>query len=187
MAKALEEKKDKFQEVTLAGGGDFFARNGLLFQSTDEVKTTVAQLIKGEALIHDLATDQSLRGLIAGLEDGLLGIGSGDVKLDDFTHVLDAASDTLENVLAGRPASFSWRVLAQGKPAAPNELRGFIEVRPILDYGALEAGRAASDAIRAGGRRDRSRIPGERCGLPGRSRWRTRNSPRSRRAPSATA
>ena len=149
LAKALEGKKDKFQEVTVAGGGDFFARNGLLFQSTDQVKTTVAQLIKGEALIHDLATDPSLRGLIAGLEDGLLGIGSGDVKLDDFTHVLDAASDTLENVLAGRPASFSWRVLAQGKPAAPNELRGIIEVRPILDYGALEAGRAASDAIRA--------------------------------------
>ena len=113
------------------------------------MKTTIAQLIKGEALIHDLATDPSLRGLIAGLEDGLLGIGSGDVKLDDFPRVLDAASDTLENVLAGRPASFSWRVLAQGKPAAPNELRGIIEVRPILDYGALEAGRAASDAIRA--------------------------------------
>ena len=149
LTKALQEKKDKFQGVTLAGGGDFFARNGLLFQSTDQVKTTIAQLIKGEALIHDLATDPSLRGLIAGLEDGLLGIGSGDVKLDDFTRVLDAASDTLENVLAGRPASFSWRVLAQGKPAAPNELRGIIEVRPILDYGALEAGRAASDAIRA--------------------------------------
>jgi hopanoid biosynthesis associated RND transporter like protein HpnN len=148
LLKALQDEKGKFQEVSLSGGGDFFARNGLLFQSTEEVKGTAAQLIKGEPLIHDLATDESLRGLIAALEDGLLGLQSEDLKLDDFTKVLNAASDTLENVLAGRPASFSWRVLAQGKPAAPNELRGFIEVRPILDYGALEAGSVASEAIR---------------------------------------
>ena len=73
---------------------------------------------------------------------------SGDVKLDDFARVFDAVSDTLEEVIAGRPASFSWRVLVQGNAASPGELRGFIEVRPILDYGALEAGHAATEAIR---------------------------------------
>ena len=39
-------------------------------------------------------------------------------------------------------------MLAQRKPAEPNELRGFIEVRPVLDYGALEPGHAAIKAIR---------------------------------------
>src|SRR5438105_4592401 len=148
LTQALSERKDRFLQVTQPGGGEFFARHGLLFQSTDELKGTVAQLKRGEPLIHDLATDQSLRGLISGLEDGLLGLQSGDLKLDDFTRVFDMASDTLEAVIAGRQASFSWRVLTEGHAPAQSELRGFIEVRPILNYGAIEAGHAASEAIR---------------------------------------
>jgi len=61
---------------------------------------------------------------------------------------LNQVSDTLDNVLAGRPASFSWRVLVQGKPATANELRGFIEVHPALDFRALQPGLRASEAIR---------------------------------------
>ncbi len=151
LAHALAQKKDRFRAVTLSGGGEFFARNGLLFQSSEELKRSVAPLIQAEPLIRDLATDPSLRGLVSGLEDGLLGIKSEHIKLDDFTRVFNMASDTLENVIAGRPASFSWRVLAQGHAAQPNELRGFIEVRPVLDYSALEAGHAATEAIRLAG------------------------------------
>src|SRR5262249_32658662 len=103
---------------------------------------------RGEPLIYDLATDPSLRGLVVGIEDGLLGIQSGDLKLDDFTRIFDLASETLENVLAGRPASFSWRGGTQGRPARPSELRGLIEVRPLLDYGAIEPGHGATAVIR---------------------------------------
>ena len=51
-------------------------------------------------------------------------------------------------MIKGQPASFSWRVLVEGHPAQPSELRGFIVVRPVLDYSALEPGHAATDAIR---------------------------------------
>ena len=50
--------------------------------------------------------------------------------------------------IKGEPASFSWRVLVAGHPAKPSELRGFIDVRPVLDYTSLEAGHAATEAIR---------------------------------------
>ena len=43
-------------EVTQAGGGEFFARQGLLFQSPEALKATIAQLQRGEPLIHDLAS-----------------------------------------------------------------------------------------------------------------------------------
>src|SRR5476651_2340821 len=69
LAQALEQKKDKFRGVSLPGGGDFFARNGLLFQSPEELKSNMAPLVKAEPLIRDLATDLSLRGLVAGIED----------------------------------------------------------------------------------------------------------------------
>ena len=148
LTKALAAEKDHFREVTQLGGGEYFAREGLLFQSTDALKNTVDQLKRGEPLVHDLAIDQSLRGLISGLEDGLLGLQSNDVKLDDFTRVFSMASDTLEGVIAGKPESFSWRVLIEGHPAPAGELRGFIQIRPILDYGAVEPGQAATAAIR---------------------------------------
>ena len=148
LADELAKNKQRFQSVTQLGGGEFFANNGLLFQSIEDLKHTTAMMIRAEPLIHDMATDPSLRGLIAGLEDGLLGIQSGRLKLEDFTRVFDAASVTLEKAIKGEPASFSWRVLIAGHPAKPSELRGFIDVRPVLDYSAIEAGHAATEAIR---------------------------------------
>jgi len=148
LTQALAKNKDRFREVTQSGGGEFFASNGLLFQSPEDLGRSLAPLVQAEPLIHDLATDPSLRGLVSGLEDGLLGIQSHHIKLDDFTRVFNTFSDTLEKVIAGQPASFSWRVLVQGHPAQPSELRGFIEVHPVLDYSAIEAGHAATEAIR---------------------------------------
>ena len=148
LTQALAKNKDRFREVTQSGVGEFFASNGLLFQSPEDLGRSLAPLVQAEPLIHDLATDPSLRGLVSGLEDGLLGIQSHHIKLDDFTRVFNTFSDTLEKVIAGQPASFSWRVLVQGHPAQPSELRGFIEVHPVLDYSAIEAGHAATAAIR---------------------------------------
>ncbi|MDW6026157.1 MMPL family transporter [Mesorhizobium sp. BAC0120] len=149
LAAALSENKGSVGEVSIIGGGPFFVRNGLLFQSTQELEQTVSQLKQGEPLISDLAKDPSLRGLVTALGDGLQAIQSGDLSIsDDFTRVFDLASNTLEDVLAGRPASFSWRVATQGRAPQPSELRGFIDVRPHLDYGAIEPGQAATTAVR---------------------------------------
>ena len=148
LTRALAKDKQRFESVTQLGGGEFFAKNGLLFQSVDDLKRNTALMIQGEPLIHDMATDPSLRGLIAGLEDALLGIQSGKLKLDDFTRVFNSVSDTLDKVIKGEPTSFSWRVLVAGQPAKLSDLRGFIDVEPVLDYSAIEAGHAATAAIR---------------------------------------
>ena len=131
-----------------SGGADFFQKNGILFQSKDETEKSLDGMAKAEPLIADLAGDRSLRGLVAGLEDVLLGLNSNQVKLDDLAKPFNAFSDALDKVVAGRPASFSWRSLALGKPPSSMELRGFIEVRPKLDYSELEPGSKSSDAIR---------------------------------------
>ena len=65
LTQALAKNKDHFRAVTQPGGGEFFARNGLLFQSPEELKRSLAPLVQAEPLIHDLATDPSLRGLIS--------------------------------------------------------------------------------------------------------------------------
>ena len=148
LTRALAKEKALFPDVSNAGATEFFAQHGLLFLPKEALEKNLGGLIQGEALIQDLASDRSLRGLIAGLEDVLLGLQSNRLKLDDLGRPLNQVSDTLDNVLAGRPASFSWRVLMQGKPAAPNDLRGFIEVHSALDFSALQPGLRASEAIR---------------------------------------
>ena len=44
LTKALGARKDSFREVVQAGGGEFFANQGLLFQSPEALKETVGQL-----------------------------------------------------------------------------------------------------------------------------------------------
>jgi uncharacterized protein len=54
----------------------------------------------------------------------------------------------LSDVLAGKPATFSWQELMQGASSPAMRLHHFIEVEPVLDFEALQPGRKATDAIR---------------------------------------
>src|SRR6202008_2844759 len=45
-------------------------------------------------------------------------------------------------------ANFSWRQLVSDKPLEDSDKRAFIEIKPIIDYSALEPGKDATDAIR---------------------------------------
>jgi hopanoid biosynthesis associated RND transporter like protein HpnN len=98
-------------------------------------------------LIGVLSDDPSLRGVMKVVALGAGGVRAGRIKLDDTTRPMTMLSDTLDNVLAGQFASFSWRVLLSGKAEA-RELRRFIEVDPILDFSSLEPGGNATNAIR---------------------------------------
>ncbi|WP_088347886.1 MULTISPECIES: MMPL family transporter [Rhodomicrobium] len=148
LARRLSEQPALFKSVREPGGGPFFQENGLLFQSVEEVGRTTNLLMGARPLLGTLAGDPSLRGVLDGLAIGIGGVQAGQFKLDDLARPMTMLADTLDASVAGRPASFSWRVLMSGKPATTTELRRFIEVQPVLDFNALEPGAAASAAIR---------------------------------------
>jgi hopanoid biosynthesis associated RND transporter like protein HpnN len=60
---------------------------------------------------------------------------------------LTTAADTLEALTASRPASFSWQALASGRAATSDDRRRFLQVEPVLDFTALQPGRAATELI----------------------------------------
>ena len=60
-----------------------------------------------------------------------------------------AFADVFPAVAEGRPAFFSWRQLIAGATAGARHMRRFVLVQPLLNYGSLEPGAAASAAIRA--------------------------------------
>jgi uncharacterized protein len=149
LAGNLAKRRDLFKSVTVPGGGEFFARNGLLFQTPDQLKTTLDRLIAAESLIEVLAGDPTLRGITQTLSFGVMGTRRGQMALDAMTRPMTMAAETVERVLANEKASFSWRTLVAGRPPGINELRQVIFVLPELNYAALEPGRVATEAIRA--------------------------------------
>jgi|SRR6185369_8626361 len=148
LASKLATQPQLFKTVEDLGGSEFFARNGLLFQPTDEVAQMTQGLAQAAPLVTTLANDQSLRGLTRALSLGLVGVQNEMVTLDALARPLSMASDTIENALDGKPAVYSWQELLNGKQPTTDDTRRFVEVRPVLDFSALEPGRASSEAIR---------------------------------------
>ncbi len=143
----LSNNKENFVLVTQPGGGEFFRRNGLMFLPTAETEKVAGQLAQAEPLIAQLATDQSIRGLVEALQLGLTGVELEKITLDAMLRPLTMTADTVESVLAGKPVNFSWQELMNGK-ASDSDKRKFIDVQPVLDFTALEPGKKATDAIR---------------------------------------
>ncbi len=149
LVERLSGNRELFHSLRQLGRGDeFFARNGILFLPVEEVQRTAEQLDQGSPLITLLATDPSLRGLAESLSLALTGLQRGQLKLDKMVWALTVPADALEKILAARPENFSWHTYANSREAEPGELRRLIEVNPVLDFAALEPGRAASDTIR---------------------------------------
>lgn len=165
---ALAADREHFRAVEALQGGPFFARNALLYLPPQQVEQVAGNMEQAAPLIGALSADQSLRGALGALNYGVVGVANGAYPLDALAPPMGMAADTIDDVLAGRPAHFSWRVLATGKPPEPGELRQFIHVHPVLDYQALQPGRAATDAITqtvqrldlAGGDQARVRLTG---------------------------
>jgi hopanoid biosynthesis associated RND transporter like protein HpnN len=151
-AKALERKlagdTQHFESVQPLGSGEFFDKNGLLFLPVEEVGKLTGQFASAAPLIEIMAGDPSIRGLTGALETGLAGVKRGQIKLDSTERPFNLIAQTVENVLNKGNATFSWRELVSDKPLADSDRRAFIEFKPILDFNALEPGKAATDAIR---------------------------------------
>ncbi len=144
----LSQQKDLFHSIVEEKGGPFFARNGLLFESVKDLGPQMKMLTQAQRLVQVLAGDPTLRGVIQVLQFGLLGVQGGQITLDNMTWPMTLAADTIDQVDAGRPASFSWLDMVQGHASAPHDLLRFLEIRAQLDYSELEPGQRASDAIR---------------------------------------
>ncbi|MGY3622978.1 hopanoid transporter HpnN [Bradyrhizobium sp. USDA 10063] len=152
-AKALADKltgdTKHFEAVTPLGSGEFFEKNGLLFLPTEEVAQVTGELESAAPLIEIMAGDPSIRGLTGALETGLAGIKRGQAKLENAARPFNLISQTVEDVLSNKDKpTFSWRELTSDKPLTDSDKRAFIEFKPVLDYQALEPGKAATDTIR---------------------------------------
>jgi hypothetical protein len=148
LALALRADPDTFRSVERPDGGPFFAKNGLLFLSEQELRATLDSVSEQAPLLSILASDPSLRGLAQTLGATLVGVRTKDVTLDELAPRYDAFASTIESALAGKSARLSWQSLISGRPPEPGDLRKIVLVRPMMDYGALQPGAAATEILR---------------------------------------
>jgi uncharacterized protein len=148
LAQTLSKNHDLFPAVEQLDSGDFFERNGLLFESPDNLRKIAEGLTRAQPFIAALASDPSLRGVMTGLSFAVQGVQAGQMQLEQLAWPLSLTDQTLADVLSGKPATFSWQGLLQGRPPPAKQLRHFIGVQPTLDFAALQPGQKAEGGIR---------------------------------------
>ncbi len=140
-----------FTSVVRPDGGPYFDREGLLLLPVKDVQSLADAMIKSQALLGDIAADPTLRGLCDTLTQALQGIAHGDADRAQLAPALRAISGSvaanLDTAAPLRP--LSWQSMLTGRKASVNELRRFIEAKPVLDFASLTPGAKATNFIRA--------------------------------------
>jgi hopanoid biosynthesis associated RND transporter like protein HpnN len=144
---ALQADPRHFSAVTQPDASPYLERNAFLFLDKDKLQDVLDRTIDAQPFLGQLTADPSLRGLFAAL--GLIaeGVKVGQANLTPFLPALRGFHEGLAAVVAGKPVPLSWERLLAGPIADLAGRFHFVLAKPILDYGALEPGGAASQAI----------------------------------------
>ena len=145
----LAGDKQHFESSQPLGSGEFFEKNAFLFLPKDQVAHLTGQFEQAAPLIEIMAGDPSLARA-----DGRAGNGAGrrQARSDQARQHRAAPQSNLPDD-RGRAEERQCDILlartAQRQASAPTPTGApFIEFKPILDFNALEPGKAATDAIR---------------------------------------
>jgi uncharacterized protein len=147
LAGSLSAQPRLFHSVQRPDSGPFWAHDRLLFASTEDVKTAIAQLLKSQPFLGSMASDPSLRGLANTLSLIVRGVNDQAAPQALGTPIRTLA-DALRALAVGKPSFFSWRTLITEHEPDKQELRHIILVDPVLDFTKLQPGKVPIDAIR---------------------------------------
>jgi uncharacterized protein len=146
---ALSTDTVHFRSVRRPDASPYFAQNGLLFLDEKSLQGVLDSTIDAQPFLGQLVADPSARGLFSALS--LLGIGAeqGQANLANFAPALKTFHNALAAAASGHAIPLSWQRLLGGKVVEQAGPYRFVLTQPKLDYGALQPGGAATQAIRA--------------------------------------
>ena len=153
LAAGLSGQKSLFHSVRRPDSGPFWAHEGLLFESTAEVKKVIAQLLGVQPFLGSMASDPSLRGLADTLSLMMQGASSGHAAAQQLAAPLRGLAHAIQDVNRGKPHFFSWQNLITGGATDQRGLRHIILADPVLDFSQLQPGQRPIEAIRATAKR----------------------------------
>ncbi len=149
LAEKMAAASDSFRDVRRPESADFFRKNGLLFLSEEKLGAMLEALVQSQPLIGSLAADMSLRGLAGTFGLMMEGLRRGEADYAAIAKPLELMAAAVESVENGNDRILPWRMMMSAEAPQPRDLRKFILTRPVLDYGELSPGHAASKHARA--------------------------------------
>ncbi len=147
LAAALAQDPAHFHFARRPDASPFFDRNGLLFLDRAALSALLDQTIDAQPFLGQLVADPSMRGLFAALSLVAIGVAQG-ANLQPFEPALRGFHDVLGAALHGQPQPLSWQRLLSGPVADLGGPYRFVLAQPQQDFGALQPGAAATEALR---------------------------------------
>ncbi len=132
-----------FRSVYYPGNLPFFERNGLIYRDVESLRSLSNRLSEAQPLLALLLADASLTGLFRTVDEVLSRDNALPPELDRLIEELNA---TLEAGLQEQRRALSWRALITGD-SKRDSYRQLVVARPVLDYGRVDAGAPAIEAI----------------------------------------
>jgi hopanoid biosynthesis associated RND transporter like protein HpnN len=145
---ALEARPDQVRHVFEPGGGEFFERNGLLYQNLEDLENFSDDLIRAQPLIAALERDPSIENLSEIVRLGLDHLGEEEEAGLQWGDVLDRVSEAAVAVYSEYPIYVSWEDVFLRGSALEVQTRRVLMVEPVLDFGSILPAGAAIEAIR---------------------------------------
>jgi uncharacterized protein len=148
LAARLSADKAHFLTVRRPDASPFLEKEGLLFLQLKQLSALMDQTIDAQPFLGQLVADPSARGLFSALSLLGMGVTQGDADLSPYLAPIKGFHQAMVDALDGHPRPLSWETLLGGGLA---ELAGpykFVLVQPHQDFGALEPGGAATQAMR---------------------------------------
>ena len=152
LAARLTANPGLFQDVREPEGGPFLRRNGLLFLSRPEVQTYADEMISAQPMLGTLAADPNPRGVFNALDLFAQGAAQGEISPKVLDRPFRAVARAVAAAADGRYEPLSWQNLLSDRKPLPRELRRFVLARPTLNYGDVEPGHSAVEAIHVAAR-----------------------------------
>jgi uncharacterized protein len=138
-----------FRTARRPDSNPYLDKEGLLFLQPKQLSGLMDQTIDAQPFLGQLVADPSARGLFAALSLLGMGVTQGDADLSPYLAPIKGFHQAMADALAGHPEPLSWETLLGG---GLSELAGpyhFVLAQPHQDFGALQPGGAATQAMRA--------------------------------------
>ena len=125
---------DYFSDVYAPGGGSFFERNGLLYQTPDQLDEFADQMAQVQPLIATLDQDPSLANMTKLLTEGLQVARDEGLGVENWPSVLERFGDATLAVFTEYPVAISWEEMLLQGSTIESITRRVLVVHPILDF-----------------------------------------------------
>ena len=148
LLRELSKQPERYRSPLLAGEGEFFERNGLLYLPTAELAQLTDRLAAAQPLIGLLENRLDGAAVLDVARVTLAADGSGDAA--ELASFYEELARTIGRVGDGEAATFAWdRLISSAPERGPRSAtRRIITLQPVVDFSRMQPAAAGIADVR---------------------------------------